>query len=60
MTSKGTLVPKTVLYKDLVVGKGAAATTKDTVTVQYIGALYKTGTIFDESWKRGAPQTYSP
>ena len=58
VTSKGTLVPKTVLYKDLVVGKGVAATTKDTVTVQYIGALYKTGKIFDESWKRGAPAVF--
>ncbi len=58
VTSKGTLVPKTVLYKDLVVGKGAAATAKDTVTVQYVGALYKTGAIFDESWKRGAPASF--
>ena len=58
VTSKGTLVPKTVLYKDLVVGKGIAATSKDTVTVQYIGALYKTGKIFDESWKRGAPARF--
>lgn len=58
VTSKGTLVPKTVLYKDLVVGKGAAATAKDTVTVQYIGALYKTGSIFDESWKRGAAASF--
>ena len=27
--------------------------------MQYIGALYKNGTIFDESWKRGAPQTFA-
>jgi hypothetical protein len=59
LTSNGTLVPKAVLYKDLVVGKGAVATTKDTVTLQYIGALYKNGTIFDESWKRGAPATFA-
>jgi FKBP-type peptidyl-prolyl cis-trans isomerase len=58
VTSKGKLVPKAVLYKDLVVGKGAAATTKDTVTIQYIGALYKNGKIFDESWKRGAPTSF--
>ena len=58
VTSKGTLVPKAVLYKDLVVGKGVAATTKSTVTVQYIGALYKNGTIFDESWKRGAATSF--
>jgi peptidylprolyl isomerase len=58
VTSKGTLVPKAVVYKDLVVGKGAAATTKDTVTIQYIGALYKNGTIFDESWKRGMPASF--
>jgi FKBP-type peptidyl-prolyl cis-trans isomerase len=56
--SKGTLAPKTDLYKDLVVGKGAPATAKETVTVQYIGALYKTGAIFDESWKRGAPSSF--
>ncbi len=58
VTSKGTLVPKAVLYKDLVVGKGVAATAKSTVTIQYVGALYKNGKIFDESWKRGAPTSF--
>jgi peptidylprolyl isomerase len=58
VTAKGTLIPKTVLYKDLVVGKGSPALTTQTVTVQYIGALYRTGAIFDESWKRGAPTSF--
>jgi peptidyl-prolyl cis-trans isomerase B (cyclophilin B) len=38
---------------DLVVGKGAAATPTSTVKVQYVGALLKTGKVFDSSWARG-------
>jgi cytoskeletal protein RodZ len=48
-----------LLYKDLVVGKGAAAKATSTVTVQYVGALYKDGTIFDSSWARGNAAQFS-
>ena len=40
-------MPTKLEYKDLVVGKGKAATGKSTVTVQYVGVLYKNGTTFD-------------
>ena len=58
VTSKSAAVPTKVEIKDLVVGTGTAATSASTVNVQYIGALYKTGAIFDESWKRGAPSSF--
>ena len=45
--------------KDLVVGKGAAATPTSTVTVQYYGVLYNNGKYFDSSWKRGMPAQFS-
>jgi peptidylprolyl isomerase len=42
--------PTTLLTKDLVVGTGPTATSTSTVTVQYVGALYDTGEVFDSSW----------
>jgi hypothetical protein len=55
VTSKATKDPTKLEVKDLVVGKGAAATPNSTVTVQYYGVLYKNGTFFDSSWSRGMP-----
>ena len=53
VTSKSSTPPSKLEYKDLVVGKGKAASSKSTVTVQYVGVLYKDGTGFDSSWSRG-------
>lgn len=58
VTAKGTTDPAKVEYKDLVVGTGAAAQTTSTVTVQYVGVLYKGGTKFDSSWDRGMPADF--
>lgn len=58
-TSKSSTTPTKLLYKDLVVGTGAAATPKSTVTVQYVGVLYKNGTLFDSSWGRGQAAQFS-
>jgi peptidylprolyl isomerase len=44
--------PTSLTTHDLIVGTGAAATAGSTVTVNYVGALYKNGKIFDASWKR--------
>ena len=44
--------PKTLVKTDLVSGTGAAAATGDTITVNYVGALYKGGKVFDASWLR--------
>ena len=55
VTSKGTTNPTALQYKDLVVGKGLAPTAAQTVTVQYVGVLYKKGVKpFDSSWGRGS------
>jgi peptidylprolyl isomerase len=44
--------PKTLVVKNLIVGKGAVAVAGKTLTVNYVGALYSNGTVFDASWKR--------
>jgi peptidylprolyl isomerase len=59
VTSKATRDPAKLEFKDLVVGKGAAATSSSTVSVQYVGALLKGGKVFDSSWGRGMPASFS-
>jgi peptidylprolyl isomerase len=49
--------PKTLVVKDLIKGTGKTATTGSTVTVNYVGVLYKGGKEFDSSWKRNQPFT---
>jgi peptidylprolyl isomerase len=49
--------PKTLVTKDLVPGTGQTANSGQTVTVNYVGVLYKGGTEFDSSWKRNQPFT---
>jgi peptidylprolyl isomerase len=44
--------PKTLQVKDLIKGTGATAKVGSTITVNYVGALYKTGKVFDASWER--------
>src|SRR6185437_5861326 len=56
-------VPKTppptkLVSKDLVQGTGAAASQGKTVTVNYVGVLYKNGKEFDSSWSRNTPATF--
>ncbi len=47
--------PAKLEKKDLIVGTGAEATAGETVTVNYVGVLYKGGKEFDASWKRKEP-----
>jgi FKBP-type peptidyl-prolyl cis-trans isomerase len=47
--------PKTLTTRDIIVGTGPEAKTGDPVSVNYVGALYSTGKIFDASWKRDEP-----
>jgi FKBP-type peptidyl-prolyl cis-trans isomerase len=47
--------PKRLVTKDLVVGTGPTAQSGQTVTVNYVGVLYKGGKEFDSSWKRNTP-----
>lgn len=53
VTGKVTADPATVTCQDLVVGKGAAATTTSQVSVQYVGLVAKTGKVFQSSWGMG-------
>jgi len=50
--------PKQLVVKDLIKGTGPAATPTSTVTVNYVGALYKGGKEFDSSWKRGTTASF--
>ena len=45
--------PTKLVVKDLIKGTGAAATATSTVTVNYVGVLYKGGKEFDSSWNDG-------
>jgi peptidylprolyl isomerase len=57
-------MPKADPPKDLqveVLKKGTGPVVKDgaTVTVHYTGAIWATGKVFDSSWTRGTPATFS-
>jgi len=58
VTSKSSKPPTKLEYKDLVVGKGKPASPTSTVTVHYVGVLYKDGKEFDSSWSRGEPAQF--
>ena len=47
--------PKKLVVKDLIIGTGAEAKTRQKVTVNYVGVLYNGGKEFDSSWKRNEP-----
>lgn len=49
--------PSHLVKKDLVTGTGTTAKPGDTVVVNYVGALYKNGKVFDASWKDGSTFT---
>ena len=50
--------PTKLVTKDLVQGTGQTAKAGDTVTVNYVGELFKTGKEFDSSWSRNQPSTF--
>jgi peptidylprolyl isomerase len=47
--------PAKLEKKDLITGTGKEAKAGDTVSVNYVGVLYKGGKEFDASWKRKEP-----
>lgn len=60
ITSKATAAPPMLQCADLVVGTGAVARPTSMVSVRYTGVLYRNGTQFDSSWKKGsAPISFS-
>jgi peptidylprolyl isomerase len=52
VTVPKTPAPTHLVTKDLITGTGQTAQEGDTVTVNYVGVLYKTGKTFDSSWSR--------
>ena len=53
--SPSSCATKQLVKQDLVTGTGQVAQAGQTVTVNYVGVLCKTGKEFDSSWKRGQP-----
>ena len=51
--------PTKLETKDLVVGTGKEAKAGDSVYVNYVGVLWKTGKEFDSSWKRNEPFNFT-
>jgi peptidylprolyl isomerase len=50
--------PTKLVVKDLVVGTGKTARVGQTITVNYVGVLFKNGKEFDSSWKTGQPASF--
>lgn len=50
--------PTSLVGSDLVVGTGPVATAAKTVDIQYVGALYTNGQVFDSSWAKGGPISF--
>jgi peptidylprolyl isomerase len=57
-TPKGP-APTTLQTKEIITGTGAEAKAGDSVTVNYVGALYSNGKVFDASWNRKEPFTFT-
>jgi FKBP-type peptidyl-prolyl cis-trans isomerase len=51
--------PTKLEQKDLIAGTGAEAKAGDKLTVNYVGVLFKGGKVFDASWKRKEPFTFT-
>jgi peptidylprolyl isomerase len=51
--------PTKLVTKDLIAGTGPEAKAGQTVTVNYVGVLYKGGKEFDASWKRNEPFSFT-
>lgn len=51
--------PGDLVTQDLVTGTGATVALGDSVTVNYIGVSCSTGKIFDSSYTRGTPATFT-
>ncbi|HEY8304254.1 MAG TPA: FKBP-type peptidyl-prolyl cis-trans isomerase [Solirubrobacteraceae bacterium] len=51
--------PTTLVTKELIKGTGPEAKAGQSVTVNYVGVLYKGGKEFDASWKRSEPFTFT-
>ena len=51
--------PTSLVVKDIIKGTGAEAKAGQSVTVNYVGELFHGGKVFDASWKRNEPFTFT-
>jgi peptidylprolyl isomerase len=51
--------PTTLVTKEIIKGTGAEAKDGESVTVNYVGALYSTGKVFNASWETKEPFTFT-
>ena len=51
--------PTTLVIKEIIKGTGAEAKAGQPVTVNYVGALFHGGKVFDASWKRNEPFVFT-
>jgi peptidylprolyl isomerase len=51
--------PAKLVVKDLIKGTGPEAKSGQPVTVNYVGVLFKGGKVFDASWKKKEPFTFT-
>jgi peptidylprolyl isomerase len=51
--------PTHLVVDDLIKGTGPAAQNEDALTVNYVGALYHGGKVFDASWLRKQPLSFA-
>jgi peptidylprolyl isomerase len=59
VTPPSVAAPGTLVVKDIIKGTGSEAKAGESVTVNYVGVLYKGGKVFDASWKRNEPFTFA-
>ena len=50
--------PKTLVIKDIIVGKGAVALPTSTMTVHYTLMAWSTGQVVESSWDSGSPAEF--
>jgi FKBP-type peptidyl-prolyl cis-trans isomerase len=51
--------PTALVIKEIIKGTGAEAKTGQSVSVNYVGALFHGGKVFDASWKRNEPFVFT-
>ncbi|MDQ1571030.1 MAG: hypothetical protein QOF79_1704 [Actinomycetota bacterium] len=59
VTIPKTKAPTKLEIADLKKGAGATVAAGDSVTVHYVGLIWDTSKIFDSSWSRGTPATFT-
>jgi FKBP-type peptidyl-prolyl cis-trans isomerase len=59
VTIPGGAAPTALVVKEIIKGTGAEAKAGQPVTVNYVGALFHGGKVFDASWKRNEPFVFT-